>query len=181
MARRTKKYLFALAARIPCVSFKWVEECLRTARVQDYRPFMLESGVSFATNRAGSQMMVLDPAAPVFSGLAVAVLGGPQFQDMFRVVLEGGGARVVLAPTSPAAVPREAIVLCEDDNATAARETLEARHLARRPAKSVDGELLRRLHARGASFVSREWVIQCLVQGRIVSADDAPAMRLAVH
>jgi len=52
---RTKKYLVALAAAIPCVSYTFIDHAVEAGSTDGFVPYLLEAGHSFATNRSGSQ------------------------------------------------------------------------------------------------------------------------------
>ncbi|VDD93028.1 unnamed protein product [Enterobius vermicularis] len=48
---RTHKYLSALARSVPCVSHRWIRECVEKGELLDYKPYMLQAGVSLLTNK----------------------------------------------------------------------------------------------------------------------------------
>ncbi|CAD5207785.1 unnamed protein product [Bursaphelenchus okinawaensis] len=43
---RTHKYLFALAADIPCVHYSWIQKCVDQSKILAYKDFLLPAGIS---------------------------------------------------------------------------------------------------------------------------------------
>ena len=49
---RTTKYFQALALGIPCIHTRWVADCVRAGKLQDWRPYLLASGESAFLHKA---------------------------------------------------------------------------------------------------------------------------------
>ena len=67
--RRTTKYFQALALGIPCLSARWVKDCVDTSGLRDWRPYLLAAGESTYLKSICSQTLLLGPGEDPFLGL----------------------------------------------------------------------------------------------------------------
>ncbi|KAI4149480.1 MAG: hypothetical protein LQ340_004601, partial [Diploschistes diacapsis] len=89
---RTTKYFEALALGIPCIHTRWVGDCVRAGRLQDWRPYLLASGNSnFLNGAVCSRTLSFEH----HDGGAVSLMEMVGARDKWlkdsRVLLVGGG------------------------------------------------------------------------------------------
>ncbi|EPS34591.1 hypothetical protein PDE_09555 [Penicillium oxalicum 114-2] len=85
---RREKYMQALALNIPCLSGRWVEDCITKGRVLDWDTYLLPAGESQYLNGA-TRSRVMAPIPPLEARLSDTIASRPR-------LLEGKSVLVVM-------------------------------------------------------------------------------------
>ncbi|CAD5212308.1 unnamed protein product [Bursaphelenchus xylophilus] len=162
---RTHKYLFALAADIPCVHFSWVQQCVDQNKILPYQNFLLPAGISALDDEQypckplkgrllkGKRMLVYSsqPAAE----------NAVQFTDIWRPLLNTLGATVLKSPDSKHEETKQFIIDNDFDYMLTDR--------------SCTPELVQAVEAKGKKVVSSNLVIHGIVTGDWVDVSAHPS------
>ncbi|KNC97609.1 uncharacterized protein SPPG_07078 [Spizellomyces punctatus DAOM BR117] len=143
---RTKKYLCALGLGVPVVSYAWIRHACLENVLQEYEKYQLCNGFSLELNHWSS---VKSPMNGVFHDLHIYVwAANDTFRSDWQDILTAGGATIV----SKKLLKRKChYVVCQN----IIPETEKAAF-----SKWTD-----------APIVSTEWVVQCLINQRIMNAE----------
>lgn len=136
---RTLNYLLALAAGVPTVHCRWVFHCAEQGTLLPFLPYLLPAGFSLESS---SYSFLTIPRACVFDGMDVCVVGKGAFATQWSAVLRAGGATLVSSPRQ-----RPRVVVSHS---------------------GADASGLQLATTRDVPVVSAEWVVQSLVNQRIV-------------
>ncbi|XP_065843141.1 protein hsr-9-like isoform X3 [Oscarella lobularis] len=142
---RTLKYMHALALGVPCVSHEFIGDCCTEGRLLDYMDdqYLLPAGFSLEDD--GFKAAELRESGPMLNNVTVYVDGGDKFKSFWKTVLPSCGAKVF---SRLASVPQCDCVVSEG-----------------RPSPN----LIRQAKKSGVPIVSKEWAIQCVINGQKVS------------
>ncbi|KAF9976277.1 hypothetical protein BGZ73_008823 [Actinomortierella ambigua] len=148
--RRTKKYLEALALNVPRVSHRWVEKCLEEHRVIPFQQFLLPTGYSRELQTVISSVPPTDRG--IFHTLKIGICSTQSFWKRWNLALRYGGAEVVRVSPSEGAGDCNFIVFGGS-----------------RPYEKYLGSNPQ------VESLSMEWIIQCLINQRVVAIDGHPS------
>ncbi|XP_041465764.1 TP53-binding protein 1-like isoform X1 [Lytechinus variegatus] len=143
---RTMKYMYALAANIPCISNLWIRDCSRMNKLQSHKAYRLQAGES-----VDGDIIEWKPNRMILSGLKVLVLSSYyRLESTWRSILMAAGCHIVARfPTinqlNRGGVPFDCNVMVTDPSCP--------RHILHR-AQQLD-----------MPVVSAEWVMQSLING----------------
>jgi hypothetical protein len=90
---RRAKYMQALALNIPCLSGRWVEDCVRQNRILDWETYLLPAGESMYLYGA-IKSRILTISAAHEARLAETIAGRPKLLDGQSVLLVMGRGKV---------------------------------------------------------------------------------------
>ncbi|KAL5614556.1 hypothetical protein BROUX41_004659 [Berkeleyomyces rouxiae] len=82
---RKVKYMQALALGIPCITYHWVEECIRKNDIVAWQPFLLTSGASICFDNA-MMSRTLHPFSPAEAMLSEMIEHRPRFLAGQRIL-----------------------------------------------------------------------------------------------
>ncbi|XP_071845772.1 TP53-binding protein 1-like [Apostichopus japonicus] len=148
---RTKKYLLALAAGVPCVSHMWLNESCKSGRIPNFQDYILPAGesceedciVEWHPNRyqimAGIRVMVISSAKEVL--------------ETWRSILMAAGSDVVIQYSSTEIIKEKNFSFDCDVIVTD---------------PSCPQSILRSARELSIPVVSAEWLYQCVINGRKV-------------
>ncbi|GAD91985.1 DNA damage repair protein (Rad9), putative [Paecilomyces variotii No. 5] len=85
---RREKYMQALALGLPCLSGRWIEDCVKQNRILDWDMYLLPAGESMYLNGA-TKSRVLAPTAPSIARLTDTLAARPK-------LLEGQSVLIVM-------------------------------------------------------------------------------------
>ncbi|KAG0244183.1 hypothetical protein BGW41_000170 [Actinomortierella wolfii] len=151
-ARRTKKYIEALALGIPRVAVGWLEKCLEERRVFPHQSYLLPTGFSRELGTIVSS--VAENPKGVFHGYKIGLCGTKDFWSRWHYTLFAAGAEVVDVNSNTEKGVKECHFIVFGSQL--AFEKFFASHPDVKP-------------------LSIEWVIQCLVNQRILSVEGHPS------
>ncbi|KAJ5620914.1 hypothetical protein N7510_004898 [Penicillium lagena] len=86
---RREKYMQALALNLPCLSGRWVEDCVAKGRVLDWDVYLLPAGESMYLNGV-TKSRVLTPTPPDTACLSETIASRPRLLDGHSVILVMG-------------------------------------------------------------------------------------------
>ena len=86
---RREKYMQALALNLPCLSGRWIEDCIRHNRILDWDMYLLPAGESMYLDGA-TKARILAPYHPSTARLADIVAARPKLLDGQSVLLVMG-------------------------------------------------------------------------------------------
>ncbi|CAG8031098.1 unnamed protein product [Penicillium salamii] len=86
---RREKYMQALALNIPCLSGRWVEDCISKSRVVDWDIYLLPAGDSMYLNGATKSRLML-PTPPTTARLSETISARPKLLAGHSVLLVMG-------------------------------------------------------------------------------------------
>ena len=86
---RREKYMQALALNLPCLSGRWVEDCVAKGRVLDWDIYLLPAGDSMFLNGA-TKSRVMVPTSPSETRLANTISARPKLLDGKSVLIVMG-------------------------------------------------------------------------------------------
>lgn len=89
---RRAKYMQALALNIPCLSGRWVEDCVRQNQILDWESYLLPAGESMYLYGA-VKSRILTPTPAHTARLAETIAGRPKLLDGQSVLLVMGRGR----------------------------------------------------------------------------------------
>ncbi|GMR54940.1 hypothetical protein PMAYCL1PPCAC_25135 [Pristionchus mayeri] len=156
---RTHKYLAAMSRGMPCLSHKWLVECVQKEELAPYNDHKLAGGQGLLS---GELYPLPDVRGKLLVGRSIMVhsktdshmkRGTMGFKQIWSPIVELLGARVVsdlpLADWSPASnaasLPDFEILLTDS---------------------SCPPEIVNKLEAAGKAVVSSEWLIQSIIMGQ---------------
>ncbi|XP_054756707.2 uncharacterized protein LOC129262594 isoform X1 [Lytechinus pictus] len=143
---RTMKYMYALAANIPCISNLWIRDCSRMNKLQSHKAYRLQAGES-----VDGDVIEWKPNRMILSGLKVLVLSSHYgVESTWRSILMAAGCHIVarfpnINQLNRGGVPFDCNVMVTDPSCP--------RHILHR-AQQLD-----------MPIVSAEWVMQSLING----------------
>ena len=167
---RTHKYLCALSMSIPCVSFKWVQECVERKQLVNHEAHLLPSGES--TVEPGQICQWKPLKGELFKGKRILVYckyvsEDPKivpFDAIWAPLLRNLGAEIVgIGPNEPFSANRREATLEEKLVFCAKNEGIDVL-LAE---NDCERELAENMQKMGTMTVSSEWVIQAIVTGEL--------------
>jgi hypothetical protein len=85
---RREKYMQALALNIPCLSGRWVEDCVAKGRILDWEIYLLPAGESKYLNGA-TRSRIMTPISPMEARLSDTIASRPR-------LLEGKSVLIVM-------------------------------------------------------------------------------------
>ncbi|OKP00938.1 DNA repair protein crb2 [Penicillium subrubescens] len=86
---RREKYMQALALNIPCLSGRWVEDCVAKGRILDWDIYLLPAGESLYLNGA-TRSRIMAPTSPMESRLSDTIDSRPRLLDGKSVLIVMG-------------------------------------------------------------------------------------------
>lgn len=86
---RREKYMQALALNIPCLSGRWVEDCVAKGRVLDWDIYLLPAGESKYLNGA-TRSRIMTPVSPMEARLSDTISSRPRLLDGKSVLIVMG-------------------------------------------------------------------------------------------
>ncbi|KAJ5381535.1 uncharacterized protein N7496_003963 [Penicillium cataractarum] len=86
---RREKYMQALALNIPCLSGRWVEDCVAKGRVLDWDIYLLPAGESKYLNGA-TRSRIMTPISPMEARLSDTISSRPSLLDGKSVLIVMG-------------------------------------------------------------------------------------------
>lgn len=86
---RREKYMQALALNLPCLSGRWVEDCVAKGRVLDWDIYLLPAGDSMYLNGA-TKSRVMAPTSPSEAKLSQTISSRPKLLDGKSVLIITG-------------------------------------------------------------------------------------------
>ncbi|XP_021967589.1 protein hsr-9 [Folsomia candida] len=142
---RTVKYIYSLAASIPCVSHKWVQECISQGKIVPWESYELNAGWSLESNK------VIPPhKKKPLKGFEIYITAGSNdLYDYWKPVLTAAHA-TLLKPKkgkgkAAGSIPKDAQVLVTD--------------------ATCSSEILAEAHDRMIPVVKPEWLVQSIIAG----------------
>ncbi|KAJ5241105.1 uncharacterized protein N7469_002696 [Penicillium citrinum] len=93
MHSRREKYMQALALGFPCLSGRWVEDCITQGRLLDWDIYLLPAGDSMYLNGATKSRMMV-PTPPSKARLAQTISGRPKLLAGNSVLIVTGRGKV---------------------------------------------------------------------------------------
>ena len=94
---RTAKYIQALALDIPCLSARWIDDCVAANGLLSWEPYLLASGES-SFLRGGVRSRLLPSYAPDAATLATIISSRPRFlqdQSILLIIGKGNSASIM--------------------------------------------------------------------------------------
>ncbi|KFH73917.1 hypothetical protein MVEG_01130 [Podila verticillata NRRL 6337] len=152
---RTPKYMEALALNIPRLSYRWIDACTVDRQPVLQSSYLLPSGLSKELDTVISAV----PAHPdrrIFEDVAIGICGTRAFRDHWERTLIGAGAKVEIV--SGKTGPRNC--------AYVVFQNLKAHEKYSQSQQQGQQTELPKL--------STEWLVQCLINQRIVSIHGHP-------
>lgn len=86
---RREKYMQALALNIPCLSGRWVEDCIAKGRILDWEIYLLPAGESKYLNGA-TRSRIMTPTSPMEARLSETIASRPRLLDGKSVLIVMG-------------------------------------------------------------------------------------------
>lgn len=86
---RREKYMQALALNIPCLSGRWVEDCVAKGRILDWEIYLLPAGESKYLNGA-TRSRIMKPISPIEARLSDTIASRPRLLDGKSVLIVMG-------------------------------------------------------------------------------------------
>ncbi|RUS28809.1 hypothetical protein BC938DRAFT_481417 [Jimgerdemannia flammicorona] len=188
--KRTLKYLMALALGLPRVSIIWIHDCVKQNILLDYNRYLLSNGFSEELSAhigcfGLRSRLCLGDDPGVFAGLTFHVNGGTnkKFAIETESVIEAAGGAIVsirrhLIATKTAALssrtPRHIkcdYVISEKEPTAKFRELIMKR-FRRFEVTDIKLEGVQEGPMNCPPVLSMEWVIQCLINQRIVDLNN---------
>ncbi|CAL1538974.1 unnamed protein product [Lymnaea stagnalis] len=145
--QRTVKYLKALAAGLTIVSHLWILHSVEKNSLQTLTSYLLPAGISLEKRKI---MEVTKGCAELAKLTAMVVSKNEEFSVAWKSILTTAGCRVITKFPASASKHDPGVDVCVSDTTCPVNIVQKC--------KSLDVPL-----------VSSEWVIQCLVNGHLVS------------
>ncbi|KAL3098813.1 hypothetical protein niasHT_024567 [Heterodera trifolii] len=105
---RTHKYLSALSLSIPCVSYKWIQQCVAEKQLTDHQPFLLPAGESSLDTKKQFEwrplkgVLMKGKRVLIWSSSAESDPGIVSFAEIWTPILQNLGATLVgIGPGEP--------------------------------------------------------------------------------
>jgi hypothetical protein len=86
---RREKYMQALALNIPCLSGRWVEDCVAKGHILDWDIYLLPAGESMYLNGA-TRSRIMTPTSPMEARLSDTIASRPRLLDGKSVLIVMG-------------------------------------------------------------------------------------------
>ncbi|XP_001627370.2 TP53-binding protein 1 isoform X1 [Nematostella vectensis] len=157
--QRTQKYFQSLAYGIPCLSHMFIHDCHTLNKIQPFRKYLLPAGRSLETGElveCGTQ-----PRPKVLRGLRVYLHGDRVFRQTWSSVALAAGSEVVTKlPNRPSRAVEQSDDLdfnCDVIVTDTSPLSVSTRHV---------------VSVLGIPLVTLEWLLQCLINGWVVSFDN---------
>jgi len=164
---RTHKYLYALAASIPCVAFIWINKCIEQGEFIDYKDFLLPAGVSalddeeYAWKPLKGELLkdktIFVHSVSVDEDNAAVV----PFAEIWRPLLNTLGAEVI---TTTAKNLDEIVEFCRAN-----------RFEVMLTDKTCSPEVAECVAAKGVPAVSSNWIIHAIITGEFADVSAHPS------
>ncbi|KJE94455.1 hypothetical protein CAOG_05093 [Capsaspora owczarzaki ATCC 30864] len=151
--RRTLKYLQALAIGS------------RKNAILDPKKYTLAAGLSLLTNQEIEYPIFKSKEHRPFHEQTVLIGGEAEFRSFWKKVLDAGGAKVSQRPPNA--------VHASESNATFL--LLPSPATAPTPNDREISNLVRRANLHGIPAVTCEWIVQCLIVGRLIPPSSHPS------
>uniref|UniRef100_A0A0N5AVB3 BRCT domain-containing protein n=1 Tax=Syphacia muris TaxID=451379 RepID=A0A0N5AVB3_9BILA len=144
---RTHKYLSALARSVPCVSHRWIRECVEKGEMIDYKPHMLPAGISLLTNKLtnwhqNNNTLLSGKRIFVYTRNTLSDSSSPNFIEIWSPLVAEMGATVLNE------IPGEGIDILLTD-------------------ATCPNDLVQKARRCNALVVSSEWIIQAIIEGSL--------------
>ncbi|KAI1316365.1 hypothetical protein EDD11_010079 [Mortierella claussenii] len=149
-AVRTTKYLEALALNVPRLSYHWIEACTEARQLLPYQSYLLPTGFSNELDTVVSSVPHHDRG--IFDGLKIGMCGPSQTKKTLESILKAAGATVV--------------------KVTAKSGPLDCNYILFSCLKSHQQYCEANT---SVPSLSDEWVIQCLINQRVVAVNGHPS------
>lgn len=101
--QRTIKYLSALASCVPCVNYKWVEDCAKENKLLKLRKYLLPAGNDLDDNIIKIPKWYIyeyfedvpEELLEPFEDKRIEIVGSVKFKEQWKPILKSCGARTV--------------------------------------------------------------------------------------
>ncbi|KAG0355384.1 hypothetical protein BG005_005723 [Podila minutissima] len=146
---RTPKYMEALALNVPRLSYRWIDACTEDRTIVPQSSYLLPSGMSKELGTVVSAVPAHDRG--IFENVTIGICGTRAFRDHWERTLIGAGAKVEIVSGKTGTRGCAYIVF----------QNLKAHEK----------------YSQGQSplpKLSAEWLVQCLINQRIVSINGHP-------
>ncbi|KAF9093156.1 hypothetical protein BGX29_010070, partial [Mortierella sp. GBA35] len=146
---RTPKYIDALAMNIPRLSFRWIDRSVETRQLQPYGSYQFSTGESLELEAVVSATPIHDRG--IFDGLQIGLCGDVRQKNTWARTLTAAGATVVTVTAKSGPMMCNYVVF----------QTVEEH---------------RRYCLENAALppLAEEWLIQCLINQRIMAVRGHP-------
>ena len=156
---RTVKYIYALAAGLPCVSHKWIEDCVRADSVLDYKNYELAAGRSLE-----SAALIPSHTLKPLKDLNIYVTADTdELYNYWKPILTAAEAKLLRCVQSkneknPVLIhPNTQLMVTNSD---------------------CPLPVLQLAQEKGIPFVTPEWLVQTIITGERVDFDGHPKYRV---
>jgi hypothetical protein len=145
---RKLKFLSSLAVGIPCLSYLFVNDCVKKHKMVDYEKYLLPVGVSSKTG----EFITRNPIKPgtIFKDMNILLSGDDSFKTQWEEIVRAAGgcllSRLSLTSQGSAA---NTVVVCSSTHQ-----------------KYPGDAVVRRAIGLGISVVSVDWICESLMQGK---------------
>ncbi|KAG0085012.1 hypothetical protein BGZ92_009387, partial [Podila epicladia] len=146
---RTPKYMEALALNVPRLSYRWIDACTEDRKIVPQSSYLLPSGVSKELDTVVSAVPAHDRG--IFENVTIGICGTRAFRDHWERTLISAGAKVEIVSGKTGT----------RDCAYVVFQNLKAHE------KYSQGQ-------PPLPTLSTEWLVQCLINQRIVSINGHP-------
>ncbi|KAL3098812.1 hypothetical protein niasHT_024566 [Heterodera trifolii] len=167
---RTHKYLSALSLSIPCVSYKWIQQCVAEKQLTDHKPFLLPAGESSLDTKQQFEwrplkgVLMKGKRVLIWSSSAESDPGIVSFAEIWTPILQNLGATLVgIGPGEPFASKSSANLEEKMEFCSKIEPHVDVL-LAE---TDCQAEVAKLVEERGGLAVSSEWVIQAIVTGSL--------------
>ncbi|XP_076464966.1 uncharacterized protein LOC143296874 isoform X2 [Babylonia areolata] len=144
--QRTVKYLQCLAANVPAVSHTWITHSCTQNRLLDYKDYVLPAGISLEKHA----ILERSPSVTCLAGQRVLLTSSVAgFLEVWTSILELAQCKVLSKFAGNAAGNRSGVEVVVTDHTCVKSMEDKARVL-------------------GVPVVSTEWVVQCLINNRLL-------------
>ena len=164
------KYLFAIAAGIPCVSYGWIQACLDAKRDVPKTPFLLEAG----RDKDGKVYRQRPPFQPIFSGKKFFIAAGCKvFFMIWHKLLTAAGAEPVPSLTSEPVKNLRATV-SNTTNLTSMEDEGDVVKTCDFVLAETDDTcfpsftICNAIKEHNVRFVKTKWILQCILEGKMI-------------
>ncbi|KAF9318454.1 hypothetical protein BG003_011185 [Podila horticola] len=146
---RTPKYMEALALNVPRLSYRWIDACTEDRQIVPQSSYLLPSGVSKELDTVVSAVPAHDRG--IFENVTIGICGTRAFRDHWERTLISAGAKVEIVSGKTGTRDCDYVVF----------QNLKAHE------KYSQGQ-------QQLPKLSTEWLVQCLINQRIVSINGHP-------
>ncbi|XP_064390108.1 mucin-17-like isoform X4 [Halichondria panicea] len=151
---KTKKYLLGLALDVPCITYSWLSDCIQQGKVLDYADYRLPAGV----NNFDGTVIPWSPCSRsiMFKECTVHVVGIETFKRHWGSIAEACGASILSKLPTMTARSRSnsgsVVVVAEHPD-------------------QISPSLQHQSSLDTLCILSHTWIVQCLIQGQLLSYD----------